>query len=241
MEHFLDTSDTIPEGMGFAHFSVEHFIELAAFILAAGALCIFYRRAGMASRRRFRAVMAVLLVLDELFKHAMLLLGGNWEPAYLPLHLCSINLFLAAYHAWRPSRALGGFLYSICLPAALAALLFPNWSGLPLMNFMRLHSLSVHMLLAMYPLMLLAGGEVDRSPRRIPKCLLTLLALAAVALGANLLFDTNFMFLMYAPEGNPLGFFQTVFGSHLWGFPILITCVLLVMHLPVPGKAAAKA
>lgn len=187
-----------------------------------------------------RRIMAALLIADELFKHIMLLMGGNWAPEYLPLHLCSINLFLAAFHAWRPSKALGGFLYCVCLPAALAALLFPNWSALPVANFMRLHSLSVHILLALYPLMLLAGGEVDRRLRNIPRYLMILVALAAVALGANLLLDTNFMFLMYAPEGNPLGFFQKTLGSHLLGFPIIITAVVLVLHLPLPKKLRKK-
>ena len=234
MEFFLHTADTVPEGMGFAHFSPEHFGELAFFLLLAGAVCLTYRRAGQEGRRRLRRVMAALLIGDELFKHIMLLAGGNWSPGYLPLHLCSINLFLAAVHARRPSRALGGFLYCVCLPAALAALLFPNWSGLPLWNFMRLHSFSVHILLALYPLMLLAGGEVERGYRQVPGYLAILLGLAAVALAANLLFDTNFMFLMYAPKGNPLGFFEAALGSHLWGFPIIIAPVVLLLQLPLP-------
>lgn len=240
MQYFLHTSDTIPDGMGFAHFSPEHWAELGIFIAAALLVCICYRRSDQEARRRLRRIMAALLIADEVFKHVMLLVGGNWTPGYLPLHLCSINLFLAAVHAWRPSKALGGFLYCVCLPAALAALLFPNWSALPAVNFMRIHSLSVHILLALYPLMLLSGGEVDRRLRNVPGYLLILVALAAVALGANLLFDTNFMFLMYAPEGNPLGFFETLLGSHLLGFPIIITPVVLILHLPLPKRARKK-
>lgn len=240
MKHFLDTTETIPARMGFAHFSPEHWIELAVFVLLAVFVCLRYRRGDSGIRQRMRRILAVLLIADELFKHTCLLLGGNWLPSYLPLHLCSINLFLAAVHAWRPSKSLGGFLYCVCFPAAMAALLFPNWSDLPMMNFMRLHSLSVHILLALYPLMLLCGGEVDRSFRRIPVYLLILLALAAVALGANLVFDTNFMFLMYAPEGNPLGFFETALGSHLFGFPIIIAPLVVLLHLPLPKKLRKK-
>lgn len=237
MKYFLDTTSTIPSGMGFAHFSGEHFAELAVFLLLAVIVCLIYRRSAEKSRGRMRFAMAAMLIADELFKHIMLFAGGNWAPGYLPLHLCSINLFLAAIYAWRPSRALSGFLYCVCLPAALAALIFPNWSDLPVLNFMRLHSLSVHILLALYPLMLLAGGEVDRSFRQVPKYIVILLGLALVALAANLLFDTNFMFLMYAPEGNPLGFFERTLGSHLWGFPIIIAPVVLLLHLPLPvGK-----
>ena len=44
----------------------------------------------------------------------------------------------------------------------------------------------------------------------------------------NLLLDTNYMFLMYADPGNPLYLFEQMWGNHLYGFPILITAVLIV-------------
>ena len=51
--------------------------------------------------------------------------------------------------------------------------------------------------------------------------------------GLNLLWDTNFMFLMRPDKGNPLELFEKLLGSHLWGFPILLPIVILIMHLPV--------
>lgn len=48
----------------------------------------------------------------------------------------------------------------------------------------------------------------------------------------NLLLDTNYMFLMEAEKGNPLIYFEEWFGSHLTGFPVLITLILLIMYLP---------
>lgn len=51
--------------------------------------------------------------------------------------------------------------------------------------------------------------------------------------GVNLLLDTNYMFLMYAPDGNPLAWFQDRFGSHWVGFPVLLAAVGGLMYLPV--------
>ena len=242
MQYFMDTTETIVEGVGFAHFGPLHLAELVFFVLVAAGCALLYRKSGEKGRKTIRILFAVLLILDEVFKHVMLLIGSRWTPDYLPVHLCSVNVFLASYHAWKPKKTIADFLYCICLPAALAALLFPSWNSLPLANFMHLHSLSIHMLLFIYPLMLLAGGEVSRDPRRIPKCLLILLGLAAVALIVNLIFDTNFMFLMYADDNNPLKVFENLFGSHLIGYPIIITAVLFVMYLPLPKrrKAAIK-
>lgn len=174
-----------------------------------------------------------LIIADELFKMAMLTVGGRYLPDYLPLHLCSINIFVIAVHCRRPSRMLSGFLYTICIPSAIAALLFPTWTALPLGNFMHIHSFTVHILLAMYPLVLALTGELKPQAREIPMCLVLLAALAVVALVFNLIFDTNFMFLMSADEGNPLYWFGQNWGDHRLGFPVLIAAVLVVMYVPM--------
>lgn len=163
----------------------------------------------------------------------MLIIGGNFLPDYLPLHLCSINIFLIAVHAWRPTVMLSNFLYTVCIPGAIAALLFPSWTKLPVANFMHLHSTTIHIMLVMYPMVLSVNGVLKPSARGISKCLGLLLVMAGVALVANLAFDTNFMFLMEAESGNPLYVFEQLFGNHLIGFPILISAVLLVMYVPL--------
>lgn len=230
MEHFLDTVETIGPGLGFSLFSPLHLLWLVIFLLTTLICCHFYQR----SQRQdvWRKWMAGLLLADELFKHVCLLAGGNFLLKYLPLHLCSINIFLIALHAWKPQRLLGHFLYLVCIPASIAALLFPTWSSLPPSNFMHIHSFTVHILLALYPIVLTSGGNIRPSPRQFPKALLLLVGLAIPIYLFNLLFDENFMFLMYPEPGNPLYWFEQQFGSHLIGFPVLIALVFLVMCIP---------
>ena len=74
----------------------------------------------------------------------------------------------------------------------------------------------------------------------VPKALGLLVLMAIPILGINLLLDTNFMFLMYAEEGNPLYLFQQLWGSHLWGFPVIAAGVLIVMYTPVVIRNAIK-
>ena len=110
MQYFLATAETIPQGMGFSLFSPLHLTWLLAFLAAAVLCSLFYRRRSPAGRRRMRRVFAALLVADELFKVVCLLMGGTFLYGYLPLHLCSINIFLIAIHALRPCRLLDAFL-----------------------------------------------------------------------------------------------------------------------------------
>ena len=232
MEHFWETVEIIPKGIGFAHYGPVHLGWLGAFAVLVVLNCILYRKLGPKGRKIWRLVVAALLVLDEIYKQIPLFILGLFTLEYLPLHLCSINIFVIAIHAIRPTKALGNFLYTVCIPGAMAALLFPTWNALPAANYMLIHSFTVHILLALYPIVLTAAGDIRPELRELPKALLILVGLAALALVCNLLMDANFMFLMYAEEGNPLYLFEQLWGSHLLGFPVIIVGILLVMHTP---------
>lgn len=240
MTYFLDTVETIPSGVGFSYFGGTHLCWLAFGAAVILGCCIWYRKMTGEGRAKWRKTVALLLIADELFKMAMLIIGRRFLLNYLPLHLCSINIFLIAFHAWKPNRTLDAFLYTVCIPGALAALLFPTWVSLPVGNFMHLHSFTVHILLILYPIVLTAGGDIEVHPRNIPKCLGLLLGMAVPIYLFNLVFDENFMFLMYAEEGNPLYLFEQAWGSHLWGFPVIISGVLIVMYLPGVIKRKLK-
>lgn len=205
VEHFWDTVDTIGEGFGFSLFGARHLVTLALYIGFAALSCKLYKAADEKKRAQLRVLFAVLLLADEAFKQIGLQIGGNFNWDYLPLHLCSINIFLIALYAWKPSRLLDNFLYFICIPAATAALLFP-------------------------------GGDIRPSVRYMGKCFLLLLAMAVPIYCVNLLLDTNFMFLMYAPDGNPLAWFRDHVGYHWIGFPVLLVAVFALMDVPIMLK-----
>ncbi len=233
MQYFMDTTETITGGVGFSHFGSLHIVWLLLFIAVVTVNCIWYRRLLPSGRSRWKWCVAGLLLADELFKVIFLIIGGRYLPGYLPLHLCSINIFLITLHAWKPNKILGGYLYTAGIPGALAALLFPTWTALPLGNFMHLHSFTVHILLALYPIVLASSGELAPQTKQLPKYLGLLVCMAIPIYGINLLLDTNFMFLMSADPGNPLYLFEQLWGNHLLGFPVLIVAVILLMYLPM--------
>lgn len=232
MEHFWKTVEVIPEGIGFAHYGALHLCWLTAFAVVAVLNCILYRKLGEKGRKIWRIVIASLLVLDEIYKQIPLFVNGLFTLEYLPLHLCSINIFVIVFHALKPTKYVGNYLYTVCIPGAMAALLFPTWNALPGANYMLIHSFTVHILLALYPIVLTVAGEIKPELKELPKALLLLAGLALFALICNLLMDANFMFLMYADPGNPLYLFKELWGSHLLGFPVIIVGILLVMHTP---------
>lgn len=233
MEHFWDTAETVASGVGFSHYETVHLGWLAVFAVTIVVCGVWFGKMGRKGRDIFKKTIALALIIMEGLKILLLALTGRFLWDYLPLHLCGINIFLIVAHAWKRSRILDNFLYLVCIPGALAALLFPNWTALPLANIYHIHSSIVHILLVLYPLMQAVNGELQLDVKMMPKTLGLLVLMAIPIYGLNLLLDTNFMFLMYADSTNPLYWFGQNWGSHLLGFPVIIAAVVVVMYLPV--------
>lgn len=230
MEYFYKTIDSIPDGVGFSHFDSLHIAWLVGLLVVLVVNCWLYGKLGASGRKIWKRCIACLLIADELFKMVVLIATKQYAADYLPLHLCSINIFIIVLHVCKPSKLLDNFLYTVCIPGTMAALLFPSWTRLPLMNAMHIHSFTVHFMLALYPIVLVVNGELKPSLRMLPKSLGLLLLMTLPIYGMNLLLDTNFMFLMYVDPGNPLHWFGENWGSHLLGFPVIIFGVLVVMY-----------
>ena len=230
---FFVTSDNIPEGVGFRAFGATHILWLLAGLLLWVAACFFYKKLSSDKRKIMLTVLGVYIFAQEMAKNLVLILLGEFSWGYLPFHLCGINILLIAFDVIKQTKAVRNFLYYFAIPGAALALLFPNWTEMPVWNFFHIHSFTIHILLVLYPLLLVTTGQVSTKLTDAFKGVLLLVAMAIPVYGLNLLWDTNFMFLMQPDSGNPLELFEKLLGSHLWGFPILLPVVILVMYIPL--------
>lgn len=214
-------------------FGATHLAELAVAVLAVVLVCLWYRRADEKTRRRILVGVTVLLLTDELLKHTVMGLTGQWSWIYLPLHLCSINLFICILHTWKGWSWCREELYSLGLPGAIIAMLLPSWQAASPLNMMHLHSVFFHILLILYPCLLIAGG-FRPNPRRLPQSLLFLFGTGIPILFVDKALGTNFYFLN-GPYSNILTTFFTGILGEEWYFLLFIpTAVLIValMYLP---------
>lgn len=230
---FFKTQDNIPEGLGFAAFGLTHILWLLAGLIFCVAACLFYKRLDEGKRNTMRRVLGIYIFLQEMVKNLVLVILGEFSWGYLPFHLCGINILLIAFDVIKPTKVVRNFLYYFAIPGAMLALLFPNWKEVPFWNFFHLHSFTIHILLVVYPMLLVSTGQIDTHIKSAFQAVLLLVLLAIPVYGLNLLWDTNFMFLMHPDSGNPLELFEKLLGSHLWGFPILLPVVMLIMYIPL--------
>lgn len=229
---FFLTSDSIPSGVGFQAFGPTHILWLLAGLLLCVGSCILYRNLSADQRKIVLRVLGSFIFLLEVVKDLVLICLHEFGWENLPFHLCGINILLIAFDTIKHSKVVRSFLYYFSIPGAALALLFPNWTEMPVWNFFHIHSFTIHILLVLYPLLLVTSGQVATDLKSALQGTLLLVGMAIPVYFLNLLWDTNFMFLMQPDSGNPLEMFEKLLGSHLWGFPILLPVVILVMYLP---------
>lgn len=227
-------ADNIPKGLGFRLFSMGHLIWLGSIALVIVLVCGKYRQSEEAGRKKMLCAVSALLIADELLKICVLSAIGYYDASYLPLHLCSINIFVCLWYTLHPNRMAAEILYALSVPGALVALLSPTWVELPFVNVMSFHSFSVHGLLILYPMMLLVSGEHRPCIRRMWMPLLFLLVLCPLLYAFNTKFDTNFMFLNGTAENIVLETIERIVTPefYLLGLATLVFAVFCLMYLP---------
>lgn len=237
---FFKTNDKIPTGLGFEVFGTTHIIWLLIGLLLCVTACIFYKMLDEHKRKIMLTILGSYIFLQEMIKNLVLIIMGEFSWGYLPFHLCGINILLIAFDVLKPTKIVRCFLYYFAIPGAALALLFPNWTALPFLNFFHLHSFTIHILLVLYPLLLVSTNQIVTDIKLAFKAVLLLVLMAIPVYCLNLLWGTNFMFLMEPDSGNPLEIFENLLGSHLWGFPILLPVVILIMYIPIAISKKVK-
>lgn len=228
---------------GFGLFSAAHFLWLAicaAVILSAG---FRYKKASPRARGRMRLAAASLALAVELMKTVFLLCMGEYGIGRLPLHLCGLSVYMIFVHSLRARPANGvfsQFLYAFCMPGAVFALIFPDWTGYPLFSFMTFAGFLLHMLIVLYVITLLFGKDLVPSLRRLPVCILIMLLICVPVYFFDRFTHTNYMFLNWPSPGSPLEWFSFLGRpGYLLGYIPMALLTWAVLYLPFSLRRAA--
>lgn len=238
MSDFWKTPATfmLERGSGYKAFSLfgpVHLAELgvgAAFLV----LCCFgFARLGKAGRRRALVLLTAVMLADEVVKYLGSICTGQWIWSYLPLHLCSINIFVCLYNTLTDRRWPKEVLYLLGLPGALIALLSPGWQAAPVWNLMHLHSVTIHLFLMLYPLLLLVDGYRP-DPKYLPGVLGFLIGAAIPIYFLNKVLGTNFFFINGTDNNALASLLAGIFGAdrYLLGYPLILAAVIALMYAP---------
>lgn len=244
-QYFWMEGNDLPEGIGFGLFSVQHFGTMAGCAVGIFLLLRAFLRRTAAQQLRWLRVLAVLLLAGNLARDVFLLVKGRMSVAYLPFHLCSFAIFVYLLYAFLPEKyagsgnrgiilqprfreALGEIGVVLLLPGTIMALIFPDWSAYPLLNFMCIHSFLWHAVLAACPLALFLSRRVHPTIRHLWYPVLYLAILVPPTLWFDRRFDVNFLFINWPLPNTPLMPIYNAMGKYwLVGYALLVFAVLV--------------
>ncbi|WP_301845158.1 YwaF family protein [uncultured Ruminococcus sp.] len=230
MSYFWLTLERIPDDLGFSLYDRTHLCWLLGICAGIVLLVWVCRRICEDTCRRLLQGIGWGMLGLEVLKVAVLLSTGQFRAAYLPLDLCGLSVFLEFAAVWKPHPLLLELLYSLSLPGACLALLFPNWFPLPLWNFFSIHSFVIHGLLVAVPVIFLARGTLRPDWKRLPFCFTMVAAACIPIVWVNHRFHTNFFFLSWPTSGSPLIWFGREFGNYRIGLPVLMALIWTGMY-----------
>lgn len=217
----------MPPSPAFDLFGPAHLATLGVIVAVAVLLPLAVRRLAPRAVRPVAWGLALLLVAQECFQLALLLQRHGPSPELLPLHLCSMAVWLSAWMLVTAGPRLYEVTYFWGLGGTSQALLTPDlavgFPSVPYLMFYLGHGLVI-------VAVLYATLAFRLRPRQgaIGRVALITLAYAAVVFGINVALGTNFLFLIAKPGGASL---MDWLGPWPWYWLGLIVIGLLTFAL----------
>lgn len=237
MEYFWKQQDDIPAGMGYPLFGIAHISCVIATLLAVVALVILFKRMNDEKQRSFIKIIPVFMIFLEVFKDLFLVSVHRFGLGYLPLHICSIGIFVflfREYLPWKKSKAFfGEIAFVLIMPASFAALIFADWTVLyPVWNFINIHSYIWHGALVLYPMLLLLRGDISPTIKHFHWNVIFLCVIVPPIYLFDKAYGRNYFFVNWPVPDSPLSWCASFMGNpgYLVGYGLMTLAVMVLVY-----------
>jgi len=205
-------------------FSQQHIMTLLVMWLGGFVLIKGYKQSE--NKTIYRRFTAWAIVALEVARQVALIVTGQYTWHFLPLHLCALGVWAIVIDSHKENRFTKEIIFMLTLPGAFAALITPDWTDAPLLNFFTLQSFVIHALEVFYVWMRFSAQEIKPKLRNIWIPLAFLGIVLPIIMVINHQLGTNFFFTTEGPAGTPLAPMQAQFGALY--VPVLVGLVFLL-------------
>jgi hypothetical integral membrane protein (TIGR02206 family) len=186
------------QGAPFVLFGTWHLVALLVIVLInLGMLGI--RRCSEKTRTIVRWSMAIVLWLDEASWHIWNIYWGHWTLAQLPLHICSVLIWLAGFMLIFKNYRIYEFAYFIGIGGAMQALLTPDAGIYGFPHYRIFQTMISHGLLITSTIYLTTVEGFRPSWKSLWRVVIGLNVYAVLIYPVNLLLGTDFLFINGKP------------------------------------------
>ncbi len=239
MQLFFTYEDNLPAGVGYDLYSPAHISAITVSLLLIVLTAVMFAVSNEVRKQKIRRLTAVIPVILIIMRLIYVFVCGAAIVYELPLHLCSMTgIFCLIYefslkdHPFIRS-VLGQALYALCLPGAFMAILFPNGTIYPIIHCISIESYLFHALIIAYICLRLIDKGIVPGVKEAYKSILFLLVIVPPVYLFNVLFNTNFMFVIWPSLGSPLyGFYEMGgYAGYRIGYAFVAVAVIYLMNI----------
>ena len=239
MSLFFTYENNLPAGVGYELFSPTHIAAISVSILMIVFITIWYMISDDPKKLKIRKVTVIIPIVLMILRYVYVFIYGASIVYELPLHLCSMTgIFCFVYEFFlkrskRVRPVLAQALYALCLPGAMMAILFPDATFYPIIHFISIESYLFHIFIVTYICIRLTDRGIQPSIREAYKSIVFLLAVVPPVYLFNVIFKTNYMFVIGPSTGSPLyGFYKLGgYAGYRIGYAFVAICVIYIMNI----------
>ncbi len=220
-------------GDPFILFGAAHLLALGIIVAINILAVIWGRRASDENRKRFRWALAGVLIVDEFLWHLWNITTGQWTlQTMLPLHLCSVFVFLSAYMLVTKSYSVYEYAYFLGIAGASQALLTPDAGIYGFPHFRAFQVMISHgaIITASVFMTLVEGYRPTRDS--LKRVLIGGNIYMAVIFVLNLLIGSNYLFIAHKPATASLMDALPAWPVYIIFIEIIGVVVSLLLYAP---------
>ena len=231
-EYFWKQKAFVPKGIGYGQFSTVHLILIGITVIFTVAVSYVYNTSSAEVRSIIRIALAVALIITEIAKYSVIIIGHGDLKNYLPLEICSVAGYCMIIDSlMKGTSFITEMLLILFLPAAIMALIYPTSVDLPAINFFTIHQFIYHALIVAYVTARFSAGEIVMNYKGVWLSILTIFIIGMIVYLIDRIFHKNFMFLIH-DERNAMLKKITAFCGKGFGYTAgLVTFCIIVIHI----------
>jgi hypothetical integral membrane protein (TIGR02206 family) len=227
-------------GNPFILFGTWHLVALAIIVLINIAM-LGFRKTSEQTRNTVRWIMAIILWLDEISWHIWNIYWGHWTiQTMLPLHICSVLVWLAGFMLIFKNYRIYEFAYFIGIGGAMQALLTPDAGIYGFPHYRAFQTFISHGLLITAAIFMTTVEGFRPTWKSFWRVIIGVNIYAAIIFPINLLLGTDFLFINGKPATASILDALPPWPYYIIYMELIGFAIFLLLYLPFMIKDARK-
>lgn len=220
-------------GAPFQLYGLGHLLALTLIILFCFSFLYFRNIWGEKEKKRFRLTLAIILFLNEIAWHAWVAYWGVWNiQTMLPLHMCSVVVWLTMYMLLTKSYEIYEISYFLGIGGAIQALSTPDITGYGFPHFRAFNTFLAHGLLVAVPVYMTIMEGYRPTAASFKRIFIWTNIYVIFVFFLNLVIGSNYLFIAYKPNFPTLLDMLAPWPWYIIELEAVAFLIFLILYLP---------